>query len=30
VIIEIRKEVALHLARLKLGEDQLAKRIEKK
>ena len=30
MIIEIRKEVALHLARLKLGEDQLAKRIEKK
>ena len=29
VITEIRKEVALHLARLKLGEDQLAKRIEK-
>jgi arylsulfatase A-like enzyme len=30
VITEIRKEVALHLARLKLGKDQLAKRIEKK
>jgi arylsulfatase A-like enzyme len=30
MIIEIRKEVALHLANLKLGEDQLAKRIEKK
>jgi len=30
MIIEIRKEVALHLAGLKLGEDQLAKRIEKK
>ncbi len=28
VIIEIRKELALHLAMLKLGEDQLAKRIE--
>jgi arylsulfatase A-like enzyme len=30
VIVEIRKEVALHLANLKLGEDQLAKRIVKK
>jgi arylsulfatase A len=30
IINEIRKEVALHLAGLKLGEDQLAKRIEKK
>jgi arylsulfatase A-like enzyme len=30
VINEIRKEVALHLAGLRLGEDQLAKRIEKK
>ncbi len=30
VITEIRKEVALHLAGLRLGEDQLAKRIKKK
>jgi arylsulfatase A len=30
VITEIRKEVALHLANLKLGEDQLSKRIAKK
>ncbi len=30
VIAEIRREVALHLATLVPGEDQLAKRIEKK
>jgi len=30
VITEIRKEVALHLAGLTPGDDQLAKRIEKK
>jgi len=30
VIKDIRKEVALHLANLTPGEDQLAKRIEKK
>ncbi|MHC4433324.1 MAG: sulfatase/phosphatase domain-containing protein, partial [Planctomycetota bacterium] len=30
VIRDIKKEVALHLANLTLGEDQLAKRIEKK
>jgi len=30
VIADIRKDVSLHLANLKLGEDQLAKRINKK